>query len=540
MNRLLRTCVKLCLIVLLAYIVLIGFAYYLSILNTRPEPSEIVALIVRPLAILALVITLIDSCVMLERLKSRYHYLPDWWGRCYYLVFAFILWIVYYHGNILYSYIPLGEDVYNRNPKPLNLPGELWSSALLFAPIMACVILNFILLKSRLYKASSISRELKRDFYYLPKVIRYYAFCIDIPVLVIFSITIILAISLSHILPVPTLIIMFVHGASATLIFLSVIAGHLLRNQLDDDFISSIIERNQILKSCNEEEFIKTVKEYVSDDWWRPDRPFFNYYRSHIGSIAYIDSTSKDENERTTREIEGIQQIVTQYNMLEGASGTDVIFDVPCGYGRHTQGIFDLAKHKVVGIDIDPKSLNIAKKKNRVLIKDRHAEFFCVDMRSLHESDVLSQFSGRVRILLNLYTSFGFFSNDNENSTVLSSWSRMLKPGGYCIIHYDFKPTDFASPGYFWRNPTIEGVEITIKEVYDPKSETVYAVWLPPNNTDLMLEKDPFFQIKLWNENRWKKEAKNANFTVVDIRDSINTANPIQINEMVIILQRNN
>lgn len=101
------------------------------------------------------------------------------------------------------------------------------------------------------------------------------------------------------------------------------------------------------------------------------------------------------------------------------------ILDLGCGRGRHS---INMAKrgYKVTGIDLSRVAIEKAQIKAKNLGLD--IEFLVGDMR-----DPLSkQFSA----ILNLFTSFGYFDDDEENFHVLKAERQMLKNNGIVVIDY--------------------------------------------------------------------------------------------------------
>lgn len=108
---------------------------------------------------------------------------------------------------------------------------------------------------------------------------------------------------------------------------------------------------------------------------------------------------------------------------------TDKILDLACGKGRHaiylnTKG-FD-----VEACDLAPESIEFAKKH-----ENEKMHFFVHDMR-----DNLTE--NKYDLVLNLFTSFGYFENLDENLKTLKSVNQSLKKNGKLVI--DFFNTDFV------------------------------------------------------------------------------------------------
>ena len=107
------------------------------------------------------------------------------------------------------------------------------------------------------------------------------------------------------------------------------------------------------------------------------------------------------------------------------------LLDLACGKGRHARAA--AAKgHTVVGLDLSPNSIAAARLE--------HADvsgltFLEGDMRDF---GLTQQFDG----ILNLFTSFGYFSTEEEHLAVLKAIHRHIKPGGFLVL--DFLDVAFA------------------------------------------------------------------------------------------------
>ncbi len=103
----------------------------------------------------------------------------------------------------------------------------------------------------------------------------------------------------------------------------------------------------------------------------------------------------------------------------------DLILDLCCGMGRHT---ISLAKrgYQVVGLDLSSVLLEKAIEKSSGLA----IPFIKADMRNLPLIDASFD------IVLNLFTSFGYFRDDCDNERVLAEMARVLKPEGRFLIDF--------------------------------------------------------------------------------------------------------
>ncbi len=97
------------------------------------------------------------------------------------------------------------------------------------------------------------------------------------------------------------------------------------------------------------------------------------------------------------------------------------ILDLGCGYGRHSLE-FARRGFKVVGVDYSRYLLDIAKKQAR---KEnlRNVKFLKADMRNL-------RYRREFDIVINMYTSFGYFEKEKDHRIVLRNISNTLKDSG--------------------------------------------------------------------------------------------------------------
>ena len=120
--------------------------------------------------------------------------------------------------------------------------------------------------------------------------------------------------------------------------------------------------------------------------------------------------------ERTEQEVDFI------HGALEPAPG-DAVLDLACGFGRHA---IRMAKrgYRVTGVDFNPRYLEIAAADARRA--GVTVEWVACDMRAL-------DFSGRFDRAYSYFTSFGYYSDD-ENEAVLARIARALKAGGRLLL----------------------------------------------------------------------------------------------------------
>jgi SAM-dependent methyltransferase len=101
------------------------------------------------------------------------------------------------------------------------------------------------------------------------------------------------------------------------------------------------------------------------------------------------------------------------------------VLDVPCGHGRHAHLLAE-AGYDVDGLDYSEHLLAkaMARGAGPTLRYSRG------DMRSLPAS-----WSSRFDAVVNLFTSFGFFTDPGDDARVVREFARVLAPGGLLVWH---------------------------------------------------------------------------------------------------------
>ena len=142
-----------------------------------------------------------------------------------------------------------------------------------------------------------------------------------------------------------------------------------------------------------------------------------NWYQTWFGN-EYLTVYAHRDND----EAQQLIQLIHSYIYLDKDSK---ILDLCCGQGRHAL-ILAREGYQVYGIDLSRKLLEIAKYKKN---PDQAAYFIQADMRSL---PAVNSFD----LLLNLFTSFGYFETDEENKSVFLQFYQALKDGRYFVFDY--------------------------------------------------------------------------------------------------------
>lgn len=100
----------------------------------------------------------------------------------------------------------------------------------------------------------------------------------------------------------------------------------------------------------------------------------------------------------------------------------DYVLDLGCGKGRHSIYLNSLGFH-VIGADLSKNSIDFAKQ-------------FETETLQFVEHDMRNPFKTKFDVILNLFTSFGFFEDDAEDIGILQNIKNGLNPNGIAVIDF--------------------------------------------------------------------------------------------------------
>jgi len=140
-----------------------------------------------------------------------------------------------------------------------------------------------------------------------------------------------------------------------------------------------------------------------------------NWYSSWFDT-PYYHILYKDRN---YREAQIFMDNLTHYlNLPENAS----VLDLACGKGRHSIYLNQLG-YNVLGADLSENSIAEASKNSNETL-----HFKVHDMRE--------PFEEKFDAIFNLFTSFGYFENDDDNLTTLKAIKESLSEYGFAVIDF--------------------------------------------------------------------------------------------------------
>ena len=120
------------------------------------------------------------------------------------------------------------------------------------------------------------------------------------------------------------------------------------------------------------------------------------------------------------KNVQEVEHIINLLNLAPGSS----ILDLACGYGRHTIPLAQRG-YAMTGLDLSEVLLTYAETeaaRQQVQIRWEHG-----DMRNI-------PFKNEFDAVLNIFTSFGYFADEDDDLHVLTQVREALKPGGLFLL----------------------------------------------------------------------------------------------------------
>ncbi|MCU7494573.1 MAG: class I SAM-dependent methyltransferase [Ignavibacteria bacterium] len=143
------------------------------------------------------------------------------------------------------------------------------------------------------------------------------------------------------------------------------------------------------------------------------------WFKDWFDSSEYLE-VYKHRNDEDARRL--FKLILGNVSIRPGGS----VLDIACGAGRHSV-LFSSAGYKVTAFDLSRNLLQVAKRKSRELQLD--IDFFNADVR--HPA-LKKQFD----LIINLFTSFGYFESDEENFALFNDANELLCEKGFFVFDY--------------------------------------------------------------------------------------------------------
>lgn len=138
--------------------------------------------------------------------------------------------------------------------------------------------------------------------------------------------------------------------------------------------------------------------------------------------------------------------------LIEPAKACRVL-DLACGKGRHSIYL-NKKGFDVTGIDLSEKSISCAKTSENETL-----HFYMHDMRKLFRTNYFD-------VVLNLFTSFGYFEQERDDMATINAVYKSLKPNGTFVM--DFMNSKKVIQQLSCRETkTIDGIDFKISKTFE-------------------------------------------------------------------------
>lgn len=162
------------------------------------------------------------------------------------------------------------------------------------------------------------------------------------------------------------------------------------------------------------------------------------------------------------------------------------VLDLACGRGRHSYNLAALSYH-VLGADLSPNAIDKAKANIPRGLK-QNPSFVVHDMRR--------KLKIRFDLIVNLFTSFGYFENHDDNKNVIKNVSAMLKESGAFVIDY-LNPDFVTSTLVKKQKHEVDDIEVEITRSISKNmvKKTMRFSWPGTSNNQVFEEKVQLYDL---------------------------------------------
>lgn len=134
------------------------------------------------------------------------------------------------------------------------------------------------------------------------------------------------------------------------------------------------------------------------------------------------------------RDLEDAGHLIDLIEQAARPAPASRVLDVACGRGRHAR-LLAKRGYRVTGVDLAPSAIRTAR--HRAALEGVDVEFEIADMRDLPFDQA---FDG----VVNLFTSFGYFDDDDQHRLAIRQMAEALVPGGWLVQDFINAPHAIA------------------------------------------------------------------------------------------------
>lgn len=188
-----------------------------------------------------------------------------------------------------------------------------------------------------------------------------------------------------------------------------------------------------------------------------------------------------------------IDNITNYLNLSRNAT----CWDLCCGKGRHSVYL-NKKGYNVIGTDLSEQSILEANKSSNDTL-----EFYTHDMRKLFRTNYFD-------VVFNLFTSFGYFENRNDDLNVFSSIAKSLKPNG--VFVFDFLNADCVKNSMIENDTKImDGITFHISKKIE-NNTIIKSIDFKDEGNNFHFEE----RVKLFDKSYFEGLAKDCNLQITN------------------------
>ncbi|WP_227937551.1 class I SAM-dependent methyltransferase [Alkalihalobacillus deserti] len=215
------------------------------------------------------------------------------------------------------------------------------------------------------------------------------------------------------------------------------------------------------------------------------------WYKDHFQEDYLMIYKHRNE-ENANSELENLMNFIPYKPQQE-------VLDLCCGAGRHSRW-FAKKGMNVTGIDLSSTLLAEAKRQSDTL----NITYIRSDMREV-------SFKNKFDIVVNLFTSFGYFENDQDNERVFTRVHSSLKKGGYFLF-------DYLNPSFTRKNlvPFSQQIidQTSIDQYRNIDNDAVIKRIVVKDNYSTRHYEE---RVKLYSKNKISKMLENNNLKIIHL-----------------------
>jgi SAM-dependent methyltransferase len=144
-----------------------------------------------------------------------------------------------------------------------------------------------------------------------------------------------------------------------------------------------------------------------------------DWFKDWFNSEEYLNVYEHRDNDDAQKLLD---LIIRETNLARNSS----VLDAACGAGRHSMNLM-LRGFKTTGFDLS--KLLLKKAKCDAALQNIEIDLFCADIRNIY-------LRKKFDLIINLFTSFGYFDNDSENFCFVKTAFDLLNEKCYYVLDY--------------------------------------------------------------------------------------------------------